>query len=260
MFRLRRVSSRLEASFPDAKEGVQVSMMALALTAEFGRLDVSVTCLSQGIDFDSRRYIAPERLHEIHALLRHRENSFCASVLEGLCHSGLVRRFDAAVESIVSGLESHLNEGIGTDSHGRDKVFAVTSKLEDLDLVLEDEIGEAGFGEADTGGEFGGENPFDFVGCGIDVTKRLWISFRWVGRIGSPERWSGGVDTSCEPQNRVGVDIRRKSQDCMTVHTRIYMLADILARRLRSKLIPALPFLHTIIWILSYHRFVHVPV
>jgi len=65
--------------------------------------------------------------------------------------------------------------------------------------------------------------PFNLMRGGIDVAERFWVSFRWIRRVGGPECWSRRVDAFSEAKDSVCINIRRKSENSMSVNTSVYV-------------------------------------
>lgn len=194
-----------------------MTIAALALGAYLRIIDVRLACAFEGLDFLLGGVVGPKGLHKIDTLLADGAHRLGAPVQVHFCHGWFVRALDATIQPVVSGLEGHLYKGVGRETHGCDEVLAIGLKIEALEFVLLNEVGEAGFGEAYGDFELGRHVPFELVRGGADVAKGVWVAFRRVRRGGCPECWGLAVDGAGETQDGVGIDVRGEAQDRVAV-------------------------------------------
>ncbi len=198
-----------------------MAVAALCLGAVAGGGGVPLAGLSQGVDLLLGRVVGPEGLDKVDRLVGHGADRLGAAVQEHLGHGRLVRALDAAVQTVVGGLEGHLNEGVRGEAHRGDEVLAVGAKVEALKLVLLDQIGEPRLGEAHRDAQLGDHVPLQLVGGGVDVPEALWVSLGRVGAGGSPQRRRFAVDGPREAQDGVGVEVAGEAQHRVAVDARV---------------------------------------
>ena len=141
---------------------------------------------------------------------------------EELGHGRLVCALQAAVETIVGSLEGHLEECIGGEAHGGDKVLTEPFKVQHLKVVLVDQIGQVGFGESQGDAQLRGHVPLELPRRGAHIAKAARVSLGWVGAAGRPESWGLSVDCLGETEDGIGVDIAGKPQHRVAIHTGVF--------------------------------------
>lgn len=167
----------VDRALPHAIEGVQVPVLHLGFGAFFRVRGVFRARLAQGVDFLLRGVLGPEGAHEVGGFGGDDADGFGAAVQVYFGHGRLVRVLYAAVETVVRGLEGHLDKGVRGEAHGGHEVLAIPREFEGLEFVLLDQIREPGFGEPERGGEFGEHVPFQLVGRGADVAEGVGVAF-----------------------------------------------------------------------------------
>ena len=95
---------------------------------------------------------------------------------EELSHCRLIGVFNAAIESVVRRLESHLHKRVRRKSHGSNEVFAISRKIKCLKLILLDQVGQSGLCETKRNVELRNHVPLQFVGSCAHIPKAFWIS------------------------------------------------------------------------------------
>ncbi|KAH3670037.1 hypothetical protein OGATHE_002850 [Ogataea polymorpha] len=222
--RVRYLAETLVAvvSFPDAKQGVQMPVLAESLRALLGSGRVRVARVLEQLHLVAHRHVVVEKFgHKLVRLQRHRADGLCAAMQELLCHRRLIRGLDLAVERVVRELERHLDVRVGRHAHFLDTLHSVRLELERSKLILVDEVAEPCFAKPQRQRQLRRQLPFELAGRRHHVAKRGRVSGCRVWRVRFPERRRVGVDRARKAQNRVRVDVRGKAQHGVAVHTRV---------------------------------------
>ena len=218
-----------------------MSVLTLSLGTLLGDGCVFLGRFPESVHLLLRWVITPEGSDEFRALVGHRANRFGPSVEEELGHGRFVGALQTAVETIVSSLEGHLQECIGREAHGSDKVLTEPFKVQHLKVVLLDQIGQVGFGEPQSDAQLWGHVPLELPRRGAHIAKAARVPLGWVGATGSPESWGLTVDSFSETKDGIGVDIAGKPQHRVTIHTgvfEVYSCASVFAHDNLELVIP----------------------
>ena len=161
----------VDLALPEAHQGVQVAVLTLGFGALSCGGGVHLARFAEELDLLRRWVLAPEVADESGALVGDLSDGFGTSVVVDFGHGRLVHGLHATVQTVVSGLEGHLNESIRREAHGCDEVLAVRHEVKSLELVLVDEIRKTGFRKPQSGGKFGNHVPLQLVRCGADIAE-----------------------------------------------------------------------------------------
>ena len=213
---------------PDAVERVEVAVLAEPAGALGGDLRVCGARGVQEVDLGLvRGVLVEQRLDELLGLQRHGADGLCAAVLEGLGHGGLVHGFEAAVEREVRDLEHLLDEGVwGAAEQGLDVRGTVVGEVEVDELVLRDQVRDAGLGEVQRRLEEVVGAPLELARDGDEVSGggvglRDRRRRRRRGVIAAEDVHDVLGDAAREAQNRVRVDVRGEPQHGVAVDARV---------------------------------------
>lgn len=89
-------------------------------------------------------------LDKLHTLRLDSPDRFRAPMVERLGHRRLINTLNPSIKTIIPSQERHLDERIRTKATKlRDPSLSKSGKLEDLDIILANQIGESRLGETD---------------------------------------------------------------------------------------------------------------
>lgn len=115
----------IKGALPDAVKGVQMAVLAESFSTFFSAGSVRLTCLAKSLDLLRSGMIGPECTDEIGRFYGDCTYSLGAAVEEGFGHGRLIGILNSPIETIVSALKGHLNEGVWGEAHGGHEILAV---------------------------------------------------------------------------------------------------------------------------------------
>jgi hypothetical protein len=131
------------------------------------------------------------------------------------------------IQSVVGGLESHLNKGIGTDTMTGDEILPISLELQRLTVILADQVAQSCLCKSNTRAQLGRKLPLQLLWRGVNTLVRIgtvaWlptgrlVGLGVLGQFSVEEGGCGWVYRPSEEHETFSEDVGSEPEHCVPI-------------------------------------------